>query len=621
MLFVLVGGLGGSRRPVEPLEARRLLSAWYVAPTGSDSDPGTLDRPFATIQQAADVAQPGDTVFVRGGTYRQTVLPTNSGAPGAPITFKNYNNETVTIDGADPIGSWSRLARGIYQAPLPSDLGSGKNQIFDDSRMMIEAQWPATPSYLARPTFARAGAVRLGSAISGLSTATITAPGLNDPPNTWVGATIHIAPGQEWVFQTGTVIASAPGSITYTYQQLGPSTYQIPSAGNRFYLTGSRQALGAPGEWYRDPTSGMLDFRPPHGSPMGQAVEAKHRLYGFDLSGRSYIDVVGFHLFACTINTDAGSSHNTIDGIDAKYVSHDMIDADPWAAKFHPHTSGIILNGTGNVLQNSTIAFSSGDGVFLGGSNNSVQNCLIHDVDYSGGDYAGVSTLGVADRVASNTIYNCARGGVVVRFSPGVSVVHNRILSCGLITTDVGGVYTWQTDGQGSEIAYNLISDIRTGGFGGAGIYLDNGAANYLLDHNVVWNADAALRMNPPSNGNRVYNNTLWGVQKSLDSATPADMTGSSFINDLLIGPAMFGPGASETTSLVNARGIRFQNARRGDLRLRPKSAGTNAGQVLPPYTDGYVGTAPDIGAYESGLPPFSVGASLPLPKRQTPQV
>src|SRR5438270_13876798 len=41
----------------------------YVAPAGSDDNPGTLEKPFATIQRAQAAVGPGHTVFVRGGTY------------------------------------------------------------------------------------------------------------------------------------------------------------------------------------------------------------------------------------------------------------------------------------------------------------------------------------------------------------------------------------------------------------------------------------------------------------------------------------------------------------------------------------------------------------------------
>src|SRR2546430_1751794 len=42
---------------------------YFVSPAGNDSDPGTKEKPFATIQHAQDAAAPGDTVYVRGGTY------------------------------------------------------------------------------------------------------------------------------------------------------------------------------------------------------------------------------------------------------------------------------------------------------------------------------------------------------------------------------------------------------------------------------------------------------------------------------------------------------------------------------------------------------------------------
>jgi hypothetical protein len=51
----------------------RLAAAdYFVAPDGSDTAPGTRAAPFATVQRAQQAAAPGDTVFIRGGTYRMT---------------------------------------------------------------------------------------------------------------------------------------------------------------------------------------------------------------------------------------------------------------------------------------------------------------------------------------------------------------------------------------------------------------------------------------------------------------------------------------------------------------------------------------------------------------------
>src|SRR6185437_15964353 len=46
--------------------------AYYVAPGGSDSAAGTQAAPWATIARAQSAAQPGDTVYFRGGTYAYT---------------------------------------------------------------------------------------------------------------------------------------------------------------------------------------------------------------------------------------------------------------------------------------------------------------------------------------------------------------------------------------------------------------------------------------------------------------------------------------------------------------------------------------------------------------------
>jgi hypothetical protein len=72
---------------------------YWVAPGGDDSHSGGLEAPWATIQHAADTAQPGDTVFVRQGVYNEHVHLTKSGNAAGYITFASYPGETATVDG------------------------------------------------------------------------------------------------------------------------------------------------------------------------------------------------------------------------------------------------------------------------------------------------------------------------------------------------------------------------------------------------------------------------------------------------------------------------------------------------------------------------------------------
>jgi hypothetical protein len=44
-------------------------TTYVVAPSGSDSNPGTLELPFRTVQQCVSVAQAGDTCLIRAGVY------------------------------------------------------------------------------------------------------------------------------------------------------------------------------------------------------------------------------------------------------------------------------------------------------------------------------------------------------------------------------------------------------------------------------------------------------------------------------------------------------------------------------------------------------------------------
>src|SRR5579871_1689879 len=116
----------------EQLEARSLLSNFVVSPSGSDSNVGDLAHPFATIQHAASVAQPGDTVYIRGGTYHETVTPARSGISGAPIIFEPYDGASVTVSGADPVGGWTAGANSVYSTSPGWNLGDNNNQVFLD---------------------------------------------------------------------------------------------------------------------------------------------------------------------------------------------------------------------------------------------------------------------------------------------------------------------------------------------------------------------------------------------------------------------------------------------------------------------------------------------------------
>ncbi|SNY29854.1 sigma-70 family RNA polymerase sigma factor [Paractinoplanes atraurantiacus] len=90
-----VAGLGVQRADV------------FVAPNGSDSGDGSLARPYVSIQKAVSTARTGQTIALRGGTYRlSSGLTISSKATG--VTLSNYRDERPVIDASSlPDTEWA----------------------------------------------------------------------------------------------------------------------------------------------------------------------------------------------------------------------------------------------------------------------------------------------------------------------------------------------------------------------------------------------------------------------------------------------------------------------------------------------------------------------------------
>jgi hypothetical protein len=83
-------------------EYRRVYHVAQEHPDASDDGPGTEERPFATINRAAQALQPGEKVVVHGGVYRECVRPARGGArPEAMIAYEGAPGERVIVRGSE----------------------------------------------------------------------------------------------------------------------------------------------------------------------------------------------------------------------------------------------------------------------------------------------------------------------------------------------------------------------------------------------------------------------------------------------------------------------------------------------------------------------------------------
>lgn len=114
--IVVVDSLAADSTATRPPQAGGPPAGYFADVNGSSAGDGTIGRPWDLATALAGghgTVQPGDTVWIRGGTYRGTYISTVSGAIGRPVVVRQYPGERAIIDAAGAGGS-TLLVKGPY---------------------------------------------------------------------------------------------------------------------------------------------------------------------------------------------------------------------------------------------------------------------------------------------------------------------------------------------------------------------------------------------------------------------------------------------------------------------------------------------------------------------------
>jgi len=111
---------------------------YHVSPAGNDASDGSASSRLKTISAAAGKAQPGDTITVHEGVYRERINPPRGGqSDDKRIVYRAAPGETVVVKGSEVVTGWKKVRNDTWTVTLPNTF-FGEFNPFDD---LIHGDW------------------------------------------------------------------------------------------------------------------------------------------------------------------------------------------------------------------------------------------------------------------------------------------------------------------------------------------------------------------------------------------------------------------------------------------------------------------------------------------------
>jgi hypothetical protein len=545
--------VSASRTKVPPVAA--FAVEYFVAPTGDDANPGTKEKPLASLEKARDAIRalkakgglPGP-VAVRlmpgeypvKGTFELTAA--DSGTAEAPIVYRAEKKGTAVFYGGARLSGFVPVSDPAVLSRLPEEARGKVFQcdlkklgIHDYSPLTergygvkapastLELFFNGTPLTLAR--WPNSGFVNGGKVIE---------PGsvkegkpsvfeyLDDRHSRWTAAEDGWLFGyfrHGWADRTlkiRSVDTASKHVACGPYELLGENMTVVKwfNKGNiRYFAFNLLEELDTPGEWYLDRGRGILYFYPPS-DPANASVEigmltapmlsmesvSNVRIEGlvFDLSRASGMLIKNSErclIAGCTVKRFAGNGITVTGGRENGILGCDIYS-----------------------LGRRATEVIGGDRKTLTPAKHFVENCRMYSFGRLDHTYVpGVQLEGVGNRVAHNLFYDCPSS--VVRLEGNDHLVeYNQVHHALLETEDQGSMELFGNPTyRGVVFRYNQFSHIGFGFSGGpagrAGIRLDDAISGMVIYGNIFYRAAQGFGgININGGRDNIIDNNLFAV-------------------------------------------------------------------------------------------------------------
>jgi hypothetical protein len=526
-------------------------STIHMSPTGDDTNPGTLDAPFATLTKARDATRAmrkaGELdegpviVNLHAGTYRITdtlnLTAEDSGTSGSPVIWQAAPSEELRLVGGVRITGWKPVsddsvlmrlpaeARGhVLQADLKAcgvtDFGTvqpgpKRAELFFRNRYMTLARYPNEGFLRIADVPEDAKHKRPISNPKRPELNRYEGPFLysGDRPERWRSADDVWMRGYwfyDWSDQyhrvqrfnlTKKEVWPQPPYHSYGYRK-----------NQRYYFLNLLEELDQPGEWYLDRDGGIVYFWPPEPIDSAAVMFPEFEKPMVVLDGVQHVSFHGI-TFECSRGGAVlikGGEHNEVAGCTVRNVGGTAI---------------AVAGGTHHVVRSCDVYEVAGTGVSVDGGDRKtlargdhlVENCHIHHFAHVNKTYhPGIKLNGVGNRVSHCFLHDCPHAGIgyagndhVIEFSEFTRIAQE--------TGDVGCTYTafdWTYTGH--DFRYNYFHHIHAPGHLGCfTIYPDLPCGGIHLYGNVFYDVDQVFHTNS-GRGMLIENNLFVKCRRGL---------------------------------------------------------------------------------------------------------
>lgn len=570
------------------IETERFSMGKYdliVSPDGDDIAEGTLDAPLRTIEEAkARLAKLDDRtervhVWLRSGNYvlSETIVFDANDRPN--VTYIAYPGEQISLNGGKAIrGGWTETTVNGVRAWKQTVEGSFHSLYGEQTGTVRPTRYPESGYFRIREQCTEGAAYTPETTpwqnyMLGEVGFYADKDDLRDfptfrNPTSIVTRVLHywkdeMLPVQSYDAERGLLTHAKYSSMS-------------PKKGDRYYFENVFEALNEPGEWYLDSTDNTLYYVPlPGETPDNTTLYAAsleqfvtmdgvdgitfegitfrnsdyHVLNTSDLPSAAQDSLLGFH-YGIEHPQAAFSTPASIHISNASHITFDACNF------LNIGFSGIRFSEN---VHDSTVTRClfrniGGNAVYISGtsdtdkpdevtSNVAVTDCHIYGYGRRWFNAIGVlATHARQCRIEHNEIhdgyYTAISVGWTWGYAPNVTdenrICDNRIYDIGQgWLSDMGGIYTLgmqpHTVISGNRI-YNVAADEGQGGYGGWGIYLDEGSSGILVEKNLVYDCGSQGFHQHYGKENRIRNNIFAMNRKGQFRITRSEAHLSAYV-------------------------------------------------------------------------------------------